>query len=68
MSRALKDIVTAYKNMDIENISVVKEDTSSKGLVKKRPTMRGINYTNPAVRVGQQMCVIRNYRKGIEDA
>ncbi len=68
MSRALKDIVTAYKNMDIENISVVKEDTSSKGLVKKRPTMNSIDYKNPAVRVGQQMRVIRNYRKGIEDA
>jgi len=68
MSRALKDIITAYNNMDIENLSTPKQTTSSSSLVTKRPVTSSLNYKNPAVRVAKQMSVIRKYRKGMEDA
>jgi hypothetical protein len=51
--------------MDIENLNVSKPKTESKGLLAKtKSEMRsGADYSNPAVRVGMQMKVIRGYRE-----
>ena len=68
MSRALKDIVAAYNNMDIENLPTSRVETPSNGLVSKRMSTTGIDYNSPAVRVGEQMRVIRKYRDEIKNA
>tara|TARA_R100000329_G_C7574695_1_gene203508 strand:+ start:621 stop:836 length:216 start_codon:yes stop_codon:yes gene_type:complete len=64
MSRALTDIVLAYKNMDIENLNMPSEKTESKGLLNRTtPATRNLDYSSPAVRVGMQMQTIRKYRE-----
>lgn len=65
MSRALTDIVTAYKNMDIENLGTVEPKTESKGLLTKTtmPKGKNIDYSSPAVRVGKQMQIVRKFRE-----
>lgn len=70
MSRALTNLVTAYRNMDIENMPAEKnEDKPSGGLlVKKEKATGGLDYSNPAVRVASQMRIIRKYRDDINAA
>lgn len=69
MSRALSDIVRAYKNMDIENMEVAEPRAESKGLLKKTASSssKGLDYTNPAVRVGKQMQAVRKFREQIKN-
>ena len=68
MSRALKDIVAAYNNMDIENLPTAAVEKETTGLLAKRPNVSSMDYGNPAVRVGKQMRVIRKYRDEIKNA
>ena len=70
MSRALKDIVSAYNNMDIENLPTTKMDVKTNGLLSKRPSTMasGLDYKSPAVRIGEQMRVIRKYRNEVKNA
>ncbi len=65
MSRALTDIVTAYKNMDIENLEAAEPKAEPKGVLTKttRPKGKSRDYSKPAVRVGKQMQIVRKFRE-----
>jgi len=70
MSRALTDIVRAYKNMDIENLPSEVAEKPKGGLLAKSRDMsmsEGLDYDNPAVRVGKQMQIIRRHRDEINN-
>ncbi len=71
MSRALTDIVKAYRNMDIENMPSDKPKKSTGGLLSKTSTnnnmSNGLDLSNPAVRVAKQMQVIRKHRDEIKN-
>ena len=66
MSRALTDVVRAYYNMDIENMPSDKLEKPKSGLLSKT-TMnkmdKGLDLSNPVVRVAKQMKVIRDFRE-----
>ncbi len=65
MSRALTNIVRAYKSMDLENMPSDTPEKSKGGLLSKTSmgkTDSGLDLSNPAVRVAKQMQIIRNYR------
>ena len=68
MSRALTEIVRAYKNMDIENMPSDEPEQPKGGLLSKTSMGRmnsGLDLSNPAVRVAKQMQVIRKYRNEV---
>ena len=70
MSRALTDVARAYYNMDIENIPSDKSEKPKGGLLSKTTMNKmnnGLDLSNPLVRVGKQMQVIRNYRDEIKN-
>jgi len=71
MSRALTDIVRAYKNMDIENIKDDEVSPVSKGLLTKKPVNKSsdsLDMSNPVMRVAKQMKVIRKHRDDAKNA
>jgi flagellar basal body rod protein FlgF len=71
MSRALPDIVRAYKNMDIENIKSDVESPVAKGLLAKKNINKSndaMDMTNPLMRIGKQMKVIRKHRDELKNA
>jgi hypothetical protein len=71
MSRALTDIVKAYYNMDIENMPSDKPEKPTGGLLSKTTAgnkmSKGLDLSNPAVRVAKQMQVIRKHRDEIKN-
>lgn len=71
MSRAHTDIVRAYYNMDIENMPSDKPTKSTSGLLSKTTKSnnmsKGLDLSNPAVRVAKQMQVIRKHRDEIKN-
>ena len=70
MSRALTDIVRAYYNMDIENMPSDNVEKPKGGLLSKTTSNKmndGLDLSNPAVRVGKQMQVIRKHRDEIKN-
>jgi len=70
MSRAHTDIVRAYYNMDIENMPSELPEKPSGGLLAKpmkNKFDKGLDLSNPAVRVAKQMQVIRRHRDEIKN-
>lgn len=70
MSRQYNPAIDAYKNMDIENLPKPDKKPESTGLLTKKTSMqpKGIDTSNPAVRVGMQMQVLRKHREEIKNA
>ena len=70
MSRALIDIVRAYKNMDIENMPSDQPQKQTGGLLAKPKTNKfdsGLDISNPVVRVAKQMQIIRRHREEVKN-
>ena len=67
MLKKTKPAAAAYLRMDIENLPDDKPEKKGTGLLRKPPSVKssGLDLSNPAVRVGKQMQVIRNYRNKI---
>jgi len=69
MSRAYNPMVSAYANMDIENMpseTAIKDDGGI--MVRKNPmkTSGGLDLNNPAIRMAKQMKIIRDARSNID--
>ncbi len=70
MSRAYNPMISAYLNMDIENMPKDNEAPKDDGGIMVRKTAMktdmGLDMTQPAVRMAKQMSVIRNARNEID--
>lgn len=70
MSRALTDIVRAYKNMDIENMPSDAPKQNTKGLLSKTRNFNSssaLDINNPNVRIAKQMQIVRRHRDEIKN-
>ena len=70
MSRAYNPMISAYLNMDIENMPKDKQPSSEGGLLSRKSMNmmnKNMNYSNPAIRVAKQMEVIRNFRNSMKN-
>ena len=63
MSNSYDTARNIYMNMDIENLPN-EQPMKESGLLTRKPTIEGIDYKNPLVRVAKQLEVIRNFRNG----
>tara|TARA_S200002703_G_scaffold51589_1_gene44799 strand:- start:2832 stop:3041 length:210 start_codon:yes stop_codon:yes gene_type:complete len=69
MSRQYNPAVSAYNNMDIENLPSVKEKDTSGLLARKSNDMdKSMDYSSPSIRVAKQLEVIRRHRNEIDVA
>jgi hypothetical protein len=70
MSRAYNPMISAYLNMDIENMPSETQTPKDTGGMMVRKTMMktdmGLDMTQPAVRMAKQMKVIRDARNEID--
>lgn len=69
MSRQYNPAVSAYNNMDIENMPKAKEKDTSGLLTRKNNSMnKSMDYSSPSIRVAKQLEVIRKHRNEIDVA
>lgn len=67
-NRSNNPAVSAYFNMDIENLPEDKPEKPSTGLLSKKTEQKnGLDISNPLVRVGKQMQIIRRHRNEIKN-
>lgn len=69
MSRQYNPAVSAYNNMDIENMPKAKEKDTSGLLTRQSNSMdMSMDYSAPSIRVAKQFEVIRKHRNEIDVA
>ncbi|MEK9917800.1 MAG: hypothetical protein VW496_00265 [Pelagibacteraceae bacterium] len=67
-NRSNNPAASAYFNMDIENLPEDKPEKPSTGLLSKKTEQKnGMDVSNPLVRVGKQMQLIRRHRDEIKN-
>ena len=64
---SIEQLVRAYKSMDIENLDPKEKKEKSNSFLSKPTKPTSFDISQPQVRVGKQMQIIRKYRDEIKN-
>lgn len=64
---SIEQLVRAYKSMDIENLDTKEKKEKSNSFLSKPTKSTSFDVSQPQVRVGKQMQIIRKYRDEIKN-